>query len=123
MPAKPAVMCNKPGCVGLVRDNVCSVCGPRKRPNYMRESSTRRGYNKRWQRFRKRAIRNRILAGRTRCDDCGEPFTVRRDRREKSLDIELHHKIALRKGGAKLDVGNISFICKSCHSKRTGRGE
>ncbi|MBX3001917.1 MAG: HNH endonuclease [Caldilineaceae bacterium] len=35
---------------------------------------------------------------------------------------EVHHIIALRDGGRN-EEGNLRSLCKTCHSKRTARGE
>lgn len=32
---------------------------------------------------------------------------------------EVHHKVALRDGGARLDSDNLMAVCRSCHHKLT----
>jgi 5-methylcytosine-specific restriction enzyme A len=71
-----------------------------------------RGYDQDWENAR--AL---YLAAHPLCEDCiGRGYY---DRASK----EVHHKIALRRGGARLDPENFRALCKICHSKRTARGE
>lgn len=81
-----------------------------------RGSSAERGYDRRWQRFRKAYIAN-VVSLDPFCQDCRGPFG-------STSDIELHHKIKVADRPDLLFVGaNISAICCRCHSKRTARGE
>ena len=111
MAQRVMVACGKPGCAGLVRNSTCSVCGPRKRARDTRPSSGSRGYDAQWQRVRAAQLRRHPL-----CEDCGERGYV-------TEASEVHHVVALRLGGMRLDYGNLRSLCKGCHSRRTARGE
>lgn len=112
---RAASACRRPGCAGLVRDHVCSVCGPLRRQmqravDERRSSAASRGYDRRWQRVRSMYLRAHPL-----CVDCMAERRVREA-------TEVHHVVALRDGGDHSDA-NLMALCKSCHSTRTGRGE
>ena len=111
MPRRPARPCMRPGCTGLVRDRVCSVCGPRKREKDLRHSSAQRGYDGRWRRLRARYLKQHSL-----CEDCEALGLI-------VLAVEVHHVVALNQGGKRLDWDNLRALCRSCHSKRTRNGE
>mgnify|MGYP003136418375 CR=1 FL=1 len=74
-----------------------------------RPSAARRGYDARWRRARALQLDNHPW-----CNDCGKPAN------------EVHHVVALRAGGARLDPANMQSLCKPCHSRKTraegGRG-
>jgi 5-methylcytosine-specific restriction protein A len=77
-----------------------------------RGTTKQRGYDQRW-----KDARDFYLSQHPLCEDCvAEGFFDRAAR-------EVHHKLALRLGGARLDPENFRALCKSCHSKRTARGE
>ena len=111
MAQRVLVACMKAGCPGLVRNSVCSTCGPRKRAKDMRPSAGRRGYDARWQAVRAAQLRRHPL-----CEDCGGQGYV-------TEATEVHHVVALRDGGRRLDASNLRSLCKGCHSRRTARGE
>ena len=69
--------------------------------SYPRESPSRRGYGRAWQRTR--LVK---LALDPFCADCGEPAT------------EVDHVIALARGGSH-DPANLMSLCKSCHARKT----
>lgn len=77
-----------------------------------RPSPTRRGYGRAWQK-----LRATFLAYYPLCHDC-------LNRGIATVATEVHH---LRKhhGAAELlfDWNNLLALCKSCHSRRTARGE
>ena len=76
-----------------------------------RENSSQRGYDGLWQRFRVAYLRQHPL-----CVHC------ERDGRT-TLANEVHHIKALSQGGERLDPDNVESLCKSCHSKQTGRNK
>lgn len=76
-----------------------------------RESACRRGYDRTWRRFRAR-----ILFMRPTCEDCAKRGRI-------ELAREVHHIIALRDGGERLDERNALALCTPCHSVRTRAGE
>ena len=73
-----------------------------------RPSAWHRGYDARW-----RKLRLWFLARNPLCADC-----LARGRTEAAA--EVHHVIAISKGGKRLDPGNLMALCKRCHSRRTG---
>ena len=76
-------------------------------PNYDgRPSAAARGYDRRW-----RKVRTMQLGNEPMCADC------------PGLATEVHHVVPLSQGGSRLDLANLMSLCKSCHSRRTGRGE
>ncbi len=72
-----------------------------------RESSSQRGYDGLWQRFRAVYLRQHPI-----CVHCTREGRT-------TLANEVHHIQALRDGGARLDPDNVEGLCKSCHSKET----
>lgn len=72
-----------------------------------RETSTKRGYDYRWQQFRER-----YLASHPICADCQRPAT------------EVHHVTKLSAAPwLKYKDRNLMALCKRCHSARTSKGE
>lgn len=112
---RAASACRRPGCPGLVRDGVCSVCGLMRKQrervaDEMRGSAASRGYDGRWQR-----VRAMHLSAHPLCADCADTGRV-------VEATEVHHRVALRKGGTH-NSDNLLSLCKSCHSIRTAHGE
>ena len=108
MPKRAASACNRPGCSGLVRNGVCSVCGPRRYKDH-RVSAARRGYGRRWQRLR------RIQLGREPfCVHCAEFGRV-------TAATDVDHIVARRDGGEDA-LFNLQSLCHSCHSRKTAGG-
>ena len=118
MPTKAPSACRRPGCAGLVRGGVCSVCGDLRRRtaaehDERRGSSRERGYDARWER-----LRSMHLAGEPLCRMCGRPAVL------------VDHITPIRDGGAILDDDNLQSLCRACHDaktaedvrKRAGRG-
>lgn len=115
MPQRPGSACRRPGCAGIVRNGLCSSCGPLKAQRQAEEDGRRgtaaqRGYGARWQR-----ARMRFLVAHPLCADC-----LREGRTTAATDV--HHKLARRAGGSD-DADNLEALCHSCHSKRTAAGE
>lgn len=115
MPRRPGSACRRPGCAGIVRDGVCSSCGPLRRAQQVEQDAQRgtaaqRGYGGRWQRVRAMFLRSHPL-----CVDC-----LRSGLTTAATDV--HHLVAKRSGGGD-DESNLEALCHSCHSKRTAAGE
>lgn len=115
MPTRAGSACTSPGCAGIVRAGVCSVCGPRKVQrdadyDRRRGSAASRGYGRRWQ-----DLRLMFLRANPVCADCERLGQV-------TEATEVHHKLAKRDGGRD-EWDNLEALCKPCHSKRTMRGE
>jgi 5-methylcytosine-specific restriction enzyme A len=76
--------------------------------NERRGSSTKRGYDYRWQR-----LRDYILKKRPCCELCDERNIIK-------AGEEVHHKIPLSQGGTHAE-DNLLVLCKSCHSRLTAK--
>lgn len=115
MPQRPGSACRRPGCAGIVRDGVCSSCGPLRRAGQVarderRGTAASRGYGGRWQRVRAMYLRSHPL-----CADCEAAGRV-------AVATDVHHIVARRAGGSD-DESNLMALCHACHSKRTAAGE
>lgn len=109
MPTAPAKPCAQPGCPRLVMQGArCDV----HRRDHDRQLSDRRGtarqrgYDSRWERFRKFALA-RLGPLCIECLKQGRTVVAR----------ELHHIISLRDGGARLDLDNVAPLCAACHRR------
>ena len=78
-------------------------------PTDNRPSAARRGYDRQWRRVR--AIQ---LAREPLCQDCKRAGRV-------TPASEVHHVVALRDGGARLDLDNLASLCGPCHRRVTAR--
>lgn len=113
MPTRPGRTCTAtPGCVGIVRNGRCGVCGPRRAAqqqyDHQRGSASARGYDRRWQQLRLMILRNSPL-----CVDClAEGRTT--------LATEVDHITPKRDGGADAEE-NLQPLCKPHHSRKTMR--
>lgn len=116
MPSRPASLCPRSGCPGLVRDGVCAACGHdsnqqrRTRYDNQRGNAAERGYDYRWRKLRGMVLRHTPL-----CADCAAEGRT-------TQATEVHHIVARRDGGQD-EESNLMALCKSCHSKRTNAGE
>ena len=114
MPLRAPSACRKPGCRGLVRNGVCSVCGPLKRHaqqqhDDQRGTAAQRGYDGRWQRRRLMFSYAHPL-----CVEC------QRDSRVTPA-TDVHHVRPVREGGTDED-SNLQALCHACHSRLTAAG-
>ena len=75
-----------------------------------RGTAAERGYDHKWRMTRASYLKRHPL-----CYDCAQ-------RKEYKMASEVHHIIKVRDGGRNYDE-NLMALCKSCHSKRTARGE
>lgn len=102
--------CHAVGCPSLVTSGYC----PRhehKQLDYdkRRGNSTKRGYDSRWQRFRAAFLAE---ADNAMCRRC-----------KIAPASEIHHKLPLALyPHLKYDRGNLTPLCKSCHSHITASG-
>lgn len=115
MPQRVGSACRRPGCPGIVREGVCSACGPLRRAGQQqhdeqRGTAAQRGYGGRWQRVRAMYLRSHPL-----CVAC-----ERMGRATPATDVD--HIVARRAGGSD-EESNLQALCHACHSAKTGRGE
>ena len=111
MPTKPAIMCRKPGCRGIVKDGRCSVCGPQAARIDGRPNSRQRGYDSRW---------NKIAATHKACKPLCE---VCEAEGRVTIATLSHHLKAVSNGGAvHVAQDELLAVCTSCHQKVEGLG-
>lgn len=114
MPSRAGIACMRPGCPGIVRNGVCSTCGPLRKPRMVEYDSTRgtsaaRGYGYRWRQLRENFILDHPL-----CVECAAlGLTV------AATDVD--HIVAKRNGGTD-DESNLQALCHACHSAKTMAG-
>jgi len=116
MPYKAGTPCKRPGCPGIVRDGVCSVCGNARRDKNRRDKLRGRPSDRlrlppaTWAR-----LRALVLASEPLCRDCASVGRV-------TPATDVHHIVGLRAGGTN-EPDNLMPLCHACHAKRTARGE
>lgn len=105
MPTKPKRPCTEPGCPEL-------NCKKHARDRF-REHSTKRGYNYHWE----VKFRPQFLIKNPLCADCKKAGRIKAAK-------EVHHILKIKdRPDLKYDEENCMALCKSCHAKRTARGE
>lgn len=111
MPTRALRPCAAPNCAALVTRGYCAAHGHRTRTlERWRGSSTERGYDAAWRRFRAWFIQQ---PENVMCADCKQEFTQ-----------EVHHVKKLRDfPELRLNPANCRGLCKACHSARTLRNE
>ncbi len=124
MPTKPARLCCKPGCRGVVRDGVCSACGPVKRCGWrsdkQRGNRHRRGYDNDWARLAKAfweaAKRQAIDEGGRwpRCALCGEEVV------EGQQHIDHKHGFDGLNDPRRLDWNELQVTHARCNVRKAG---
>ncbi len=112
MPSRAPSACRRPGCAGLVRDGVCSRCGPlhsarQAEHDERRGSSRQRGYDARWQR-----VRAMHLAAEPLCRMCVQAGRV-------TVASMVDHIMPIRDGGEVLNDDNLQSLCERCHDAKT----
>jgi len=110
MPTAPPIACvcggRKPA------GQPCPRCGRGKRTPHTK-STSERGYDWAWQRFRIRFLREHPL-----CEDCTRELGI------VTAAVELHHKQKIKdRPDLRLDPDNIMPLCVEHHTQRTARGE
>ena len=121
----PARACGRAGCRGIIREDVCSVCGPRKRGGWQddaqRGTRHQRGYDAAWVALRRQFILEKTLeaaeSGKSLfpiCELCGK--TV-----EKTPEIHVDHVKAFSglDDPLRLNRGNLRITHYRCHMRRT----
>lgn len=97
------------------------VFGQRLKKPETRESAHQRGYDIRWQRYR------RYFLAMLAVDDADATYNWQKGRNGTCEqcgayeNLELDHIVALAKGGMKYDPYNIQVLCKTCHSQKTAK--
>ena len=114
MAQRPPSACRKPGCPGLVRNGVCSKCGPLRRHDQVahdtqRGTAAQRGYGGRWQR-----VRMMFLQAHPLCAACAQQGRV-------TAATDVHHIVPKREGGSDA-ASNLEALCHACHSRVTVAG-
>ena len=112
MPTRAPSACRRPGCPGLVRNGVCSRCGPVRKQaaaehDERRGTATARGYDARWQR-----LREMHLSGEPLCRRCTAQGRT-------TLAVLVDHIVPIRDGGDALDDDNLQSLCRRCHDAKT----
>lgn len=113
MGRKAPTACKRSGCPGLVRDGVCSVCGPLRTTRVAtydddRGSAAERGYDHHW-----RHIRQAFLKANPLCVRCEQQGTV-------AVATDIDHIVPKRWGGKDIEF-NLQALCHECHSRKTQR--
>ena len=108
MPMKPKHPCRHPGCPNLTDRQYCDTHEPLHRGD--RESSSRRGYDRKWQKARKR-----FLSAHPLCAEC------MRKNPPKYVKATVVDHIVPHRGNPVLfwDEGNWQPLCKPCHDNKT----
>ena len=103
MPISPGTACRHPGCLAITK-NQNGYCSQHRPPDD-RPSSSQRGYDLRWAKFRRWYVDRHPL-----CEECQAKGIVR------PME-ELHHIIPVAKRpDLRLAVENIVSLCRSCHA-------
>jgi 5-methylcytosine-specific restriction endonuclease McrA len=121
--AVPAKLCRKPNCRGIVRECVCSVCGPVKTHGWQddkqRGSRTQRGYGDDWYRLRAQVIRQKTLEAAQAglapypiCALCGKPVM-------SGLHADHIAGFESIDDPKRLDPANVRITHMRCHMRRT----
>lgn len=113
MPRAVVRVCAHPGCPELVKSpaRYCEQHAPKRKPSKRSGPSP---YDAEWRRVRKR-----FLAAHPYCCDL---FGIHAYRGEVALAVDVDHIVPLREGGTN-DEENLRGLCRSCHSRRTGRDQ
>ncbi len=114
MPDRALRECNYMGCHNLTRETYCpehTRARYNKEADKKRGSAYQRGYDKRWEKIRKIFLSKNPL-----CVECKSKGI-----REDATDVD--HIIPHRFNSVIFDdKQNLQALCKSCHSRKTGRG-
>jgi 5-methylcytosine-specific restriction protein A len=110
MPQAAPHYCAQPGCSQLTTSRRCrqhSVVREHARPNY----DLRRWYRTpRWKALRMQILRDQAY----RCNECHKVV----------LELEVDHITKHEGVSARFwDRGNLQALCRSCHQRKTQRGE
>ena len=108
MPMKPRHPCAHPGCPNLTDRKYCAKHEMVHRGD--RECSSRRGYDQRWQKARKR-----FLSAHPLCAEC------QRQNPPRYVKATVVDHVVPHRGDPVLfwDEGNWQPLCKPCHDRKT----
>jgi 5-methylcytosine-specific restriction protein A len=105
MPGKPFKRCPNPGCVGLVRNEACSVCGDVRRPRQARQEAGRPWNARKW-----KALSRAHRTIHPLCERCEARGVIR------IADL-VHHTNPVKQGGRLLPSSQqLESLCHACHS-------
>lgn len=107
--ARAARVCNVAGCAAVVDVGTNRCLEHARQADQARGTATQRGYDRRWQRTRRRHLRDHPL--------CSEPGC-----RRVATDVD-HIDGQGPLGPRGHDPGNLRSYCHSHHSKRTARDQ
>lgn len=111
MPQRAGSACTRHGCPGIVRDRVCSVCGPRvsqwrRQQDAERGNATDRGYDWRWQQVRALKVQRNPV-----CERCAKQGVT-------SVTFDVHHIVPIRVAPElRLVMSNLMSVCRQCHAE------
>ncbi|MCP3680309.1 MAG: HNH endonuclease [Gammaproteobacteria bacterium] len=108
MPTRPKLPCRYRGCPKAQEKKGYCVEHEKliqKRIDSQRGTSSERGYDRTWQRFREAYLWSHPL-----CVECG---TGKR--------LHVDHKVPLSQGGDKFNESNLQTLCHRCHTAKTMR--
>lgn len=108
MPYRPNTPCKHPGCAKLVPYGTMYCDKHKEQHRSDRESSSKRGYNSKWQKARARYLKLHPL-----CVECQKRGILRR--------AEVVDHIVPHRGDQSLfwKESNWQALCKPCHDKKT----
>jgi len=109
VPQRALRKCREKGCRTLHR-NADGYCDQHKK-NWSNKQApaSARGYDHKWQQFRKR-----FLAARPLCERCKKAGITKGA-------THVHHLVPLADGGKRLDPSNCQALCHLCHDIVHGR--
>jgi 5-methylcytosine-specific restriction protein A len=112
MPQRLKRPCNHPGCPALTDNRYCDQHRKQEMRRYDQDRGTRqeRGYTAQWLKVREIYLRRHPLC--ERCEDAGRV----------EVAAMVHHKQAIRQGGAVLNMENLQAVCRRCHDAIHGGG-
>jgi 5-methylcytosine-specific restriction endonuclease McrA len=115
-----ARFCSQPDCRGIVRNNECSLCGPKVRHGFRHVgSAASRGYDATWQRTREAFIRSQSIEAAER----GELLACALCRKTLSGEIHVDHinGFSGMDDPARLDTSNLQCVHRRCHMQKSAK--
>lgn len=115
MPKAPKKPCAHPTCPELIEKGQ-SYCTQHRKEKYKqqdrdRKTAAQRGYNSRWQRYRKMFLRRNPL-----CVHCQE-----KERITPATEVDHIKPVSGADDPMFYEPGNHQALCKGCHSRKTMR--
>lgn len=118
MPQKMLRPCFKQGCPNLTREKYCAVHACLEAEEKARRASFYNKYKRdaeaqafyqsaAWQALRDRKIRQTPF-----CEICYAEGRM-------TPAVIVDHRVEIKDGGAKLDIANLTSVCRACHNKKT----